>query len=95
MQLISQRVGRYLERQGLLEQDTESSWLGISSGAGSAPDARYYRQTLPPGGTIIRAMAAKLLPGGVITPPRANHPSFHYGHRIPIPYPKFLSTGNN
>ena len=26
-QLISQRVGRCLERQGLLEQDTESAWL--------------------------------------------------------------------
>jgi hypothetical protein len=27
VQLISQRVGRCLERQGLLEQDTESAWL--------------------------------------------------------------------
>jgi Aspartyl/Asparaginyl beta-hydroxylase len=39
----------------------------------------------PPGGTIIRAMAAKLLPGGVIKPHRDSHPSFHYGHRIHIP----------
>lgn len=39
----------------------------------------------PPGGTIIRAMAAKLLPGGVIKPHRDKHPSFHYGHRIHIP----------
>ena len=28
VQLISKRVGRCLERQGLLEQDTESAWLG-------------------------------------------------------------------
>ena len=29
VQLISQRVGRSLERQGLLEQDTESAWLEL------------------------------------------------------------------
>ena len=29
VQLISQRVGRCLERQGLLEQDTESDWLDL------------------------------------------------------------------
>ncbi len=27
--LISQRVGRCLERQGLLEQDSESAWLDL------------------------------------------------------------------
>jgi hypothetical protein len=39
----------------------------------------------PPGGTIIRAMAAKLLPREVITPHRDSHPSFHRGHRIHVP----------
>lgn len=39
----------------------------------------------PPGGTIIRAMAARLAPGGIIKPHRDKHPSFHYGHRIHIP----------
>ena len=29
IQLISQRVGRCLERRGLLEQDTESAWLDL------------------------------------------------------------------
>jgi hypothetical protein len=29
VQLISRRVGRCLERQGLLEQDTESAWLAL------------------------------------------------------------------
>lgn len=39
----------------------------------------------PPGGTIIRAMAAKLLAGGLITPHTDTHPSFHRGHRIHVP----------
>ena len=42
---------------------------------------RFY----PPGGAIIRAMAAKLLAGGRITPHTDSHPSFHIGHRIHIP----------
>lgn len=43
--------------------------------------ARAY----PPGGTVIRAMAAKLLPGEVIAPHRDGHPSFAFGHRIHVP----------
>ncbi len=43
--------------------------------------ARHY----PPGGTIIRAMAAKLVAGGKITPHTDTHPSFHRGHRIHVP----------
>jgi len=39
----------------------------------------------PPGGTVIRAVAAKLLAGGIITPHVDHHPSFHLGHRIHIP----------
>jgi Aspartyl/Asparaginyl beta-hydroxylase len=39
----------------------------------------------PPGGTVIRAMAAKLLAGGVISPHLDKHPSFHVGHRIHVP----------
>jgi hypothetical protein len=39
----------------------------------------------PPGGTVIRAMAAKLLAGKKITPHVDKHPSFHKGHRIHIP----------
>ncbi|MGD2129138.1 MAG: aspartyl/asparaginyl beta-hydroxylase domain-containing protein [Lysobacterales bacterium] len=38
-----------------------------------------------PGGTIIRAMAAKLKAGGVISPHRDSHPSFTHAHRIHIP----------
>jgi hypothetical protein len=42
---------------------------------------RFYA----PGGTIIRAMAAKLLAGAVIKPHCDSHPSFHSGHRIHVP----------
>jgi aspartyl/asparaginyl beta-hydroxylase (cupin superfamily) len=38
-----------------------------------------------PGGTIIRAVAAKLLAGAKIPPHRDSHPSFHVGHRIHVP----------
>ena len=43
--------------------------------------SRHY----PPGGTVIRAMAAKLLAGQKITPHVDKHPSFHHGHRIHVP----------
>jgi hypothetical protein len=39
----------------------------------------------PPGGTVIRAMAAKLLAGKKITPHTDRHKSFHAGHRIHVP----------
>ena len=39
----------------------------------------------PPGGTIIRAMAAKLKAGGIISPHRDRHPSFVNSHRIHVP----------
>ena len=42
---------------------------------------RFYT----PGGTIIRAMAAKLKAGGKIKPHVDKHPSFHLGHRIHVP----------
>ncbi len=42
---------------------------------------RFY----PPGGTIIRAVAAKLAAGGSITPHIDSLKSFAYGHRIHIP----------
>ncbi len=39
----------------------------------------------PKGGTIIRAMAAKLKTGGVIAPHRDTHQSFVHSHRIHVP----------
>ena len=38
-----------------------------------------------PGGTVIRAMAAKLLAGKEIIQHWDKHPSFHCGHRIHVP----------
>ena len=46
---------------------------------------QVLRNWYPPGGTIIRAMAAKLLAGGRILPHRDTHPSFGAGHRIHVP----------
>jgi hypothetical protein len=46
---------------------------------------RILEDHYPPGGTIVRAMAARLQAGGIIKPHRDKHPSFHYGHRIHIP----------
>lgn len=43
--------------------------------------ARAY----PPGGTIIRAMAAKLLAGGRIAPHFDSHASFRRSHRVHVP----------
>jgi hypothetical protein len=43
------------------------------------------RRHYEPGGTVIRAMAAKLVAGGKITPHVDRHPSFHHGHRIHVP----------
>lgn len=42
---------------------------------------KYY----PPGGTLLRAMAARLHVGGVIEPHVDKMASFHAGHRIHIP----------
>jgi hypothetical protein len=39
----------------------------------------------PPGGAIIRAMAARLNAGGKIIPHTDAHPSFRMGHRIHVP----------
>ena len=62
----------------------ESGWDLLAEQA--VPLMEYLiREHYPPGGTIVRAMAAKLLPGEVITPHRDSHPSFHHGHRIHIP----------
>jgi quercetin dioxygenase-like cupin family protein len=46
---------------------------------------QIIRNWYAPGGTIIRAMAAKLLAGGRIIPHRDSHPSFGAGHRIHVP----------
>ena len=57
-------------------------WLGdVALPVMNSIIKRHY----PHGGAVVRAMAAKLLPGEVITPHRDHHPSFHHGHRVHIP----------
>jgi len=67
-----------------IEVRKESGWDWLAEAAvplmHSILDAHY-----PKGGTIIRAMAAKLVAGGIIRPHKDSHPSFHHSHRIHIP----------
>ena len=67
-----------------MEVHRQPGWERLSSVAVPLMDSiieRWYR----PGGRIIRAMAAKLLPGSKIDPHRDSHPSFNCGHRIHVP----------
>jgi hypothetical protein len=62
----------------------ESAWDALKESAEPLMQdiiGNYY----PPGGTIIRAMAAKLKAGGIIAPHRDTHQSFVHSHRIHIP----------
>jgi hypothetical protein len=67
-----------------VEVSKEPGWDRLSAAAVPVMHA-IIRQWYPPGGTIIRAMAAKLLAGGRILPHRDSHPSFGAGHRIHVP----------
>ena len=62
----------------------EPSWDALKDTA--VPLMHHIIENLyPPGGTIIRAMAAKLVAGGIISPHRDTHQSFSHSHRIHIP----------
>jgi quercetin dioxygenase-like cupin family protein len=62
----------------------ESAWDALKETA--VPLMRQIiRDFYPAGGTVIRAMAAKLKAGGVISPHRDTHQSFTHSHRIHIP----------
>jgi hypothetical protein len=67
-----------------VEVTKEPGWERLSAVAVPVMH-EIIRQWYPPGGTIIRAMAAKLLAGGRILPHRDTHPSFGAGHRIHVP----------
>jgi len=77
-------VFAHLENWPNLEITKEPGWDRL---AGLAVPVMHgiIAQHYPPGGTIIRAMAAKLLAGGKISPHVDSHPSFHRGHRIHVP----------
>lgn len=70
--------------------EKRSGWDHFSEPANALIDeivAKHY----PPGGKIIRAMAAKLLSGGRIAVHKDVHPSFAHSHRIHVP----LTTNPN
>lgn len=67
-----------------IEVSKEPGWDRLASAAVPLMHDIIARQ-YPPGGTIIRAMAAKLIAGGKIKPHRDSHPSFHHSHRIHVP----------
>lgn len=61
-----------------------SGWQYFSQPAGDLVAevlGKHYR----PGGTVIRALLAKLLPGGSIAEHVDTHPSFAHAHRIHVP----------
>ena len=67
-----------------MEVTKESAWDDLKETA--VPLMRHIIDNFyPPGGTVIRAMAAKLKAGGIISPHRDIHPSFVHSHRIHIP----------
>jgi hypothetical protein len=73
-----------LEKWPAVEIEKRPGWDRLAEAAVPLMHS-IIQQHYQPGGTIIRAMAAKLLAGGKITPHSDSHPSFHAGHRIHIP----------
>lgn len=66
------------------EVHKEAGWKRLSDIAMPLIDD-IIRTHYEPGGTVLRAMAAKLKAGGIINPHKDAAPSFHIGHRIHIP----------
>ncbi len=62
----------------------EAGWDSLAASAQPMID-HIIEKHYPPGGKVIRAMAARLLSGSVIKPHVDAHPSFHQAHRIHIP----------
>ena len=59
VQSISQRVGRCLERQGLLEQDTESAWLELDPQTTRMPCLISWAVPCPTGSPSARNRVAR------------------------------------
>jgi hypothetical protein len=68
----------------IVEVTREPGWDRLAAAAVPLMH-EIIRRGYPPGGTVVRAMAAKLLAGAKILPHRDSHPSFGYGHRIHVP----------
>ena len=62
----------------------ESGWERLADAAMPVID-QIINTHYAPGGTLLRAMAAKLKAGGYIHPHRDNLRSFHMGHRVHVP----------
>ncbi|MCH9693519.1 MAG: aspartyl/asparaginyl beta-hydroxylase domain-containing protein [Gammaproteobacteria bacterium] len=73
-----------LERWPDIVVSREAGWPRLADVALPLMDDIISR-CYPPGGTVIRAMAAKLLAGKNVTPHTDKHESFHRGHRIHVP----------
>lgn len=58
---------------------------GLLAEPANALMEQIIRDHYPPGGRVIRAMAAKLLAGGRIALHKDKHPSFAAAHRIHVP----------
>ena len=67
-----------------IEVTKEPGWARLAEAAVPVMHD-IIRRFYPPGGTIIRAMAAKLLAGGRIMPHVDSHASFRMSHRIHVP----------
>jgi hypothetical protein len=87
-------VKRWTQVSVLIDTDGQS-WpdITLTRGSGWKPLSeaamplieRIILHHYTPGGTILRAMVAKLLPGEVILPHRDRHPSYHCSHHIHVP----------
>ena len=62
----------------------EAGWAHLADVAMPVID-EVVRAHYEPGGTVVRAVVARLGPGGRIMPHTDSHPSFHAGHRVHIP----------
>jgi hypothetical protein len=86
-QLISQRVGRCLERQGLLEQDTESAWLLTGFDASFWGSISFVKPK-PSQARLVRVFcwlgisSPSFAPISMIAPSPATEPPDADGHRI-------------
>ena len=67
-----------------IEVKREEGWSFLADSALPVMN-QIINSNYQPGGTVIRAMAAKLLPGENIASHWDKHPSFHCGHRIHVP----------
>ena len=73
-----------IERWPEIVVQREAGWGHLADVAMPLADA-IVRARYAPGGTLVRAMVARLPPGGRINPHTDSHPSFHAGHRLHVP----------